>query len=199
MFYRTLTYPKGTDFYGFHYTKRPFNQLRVFAVIAEAHALFQLEHTRLIVCSFLKVNINKLDMVNVISCPTAAILLCALAACTVATPMIDKDKRNAVPGAFLAALGDLSDRGNINVRSLAKETRSAHHTSGVSGSDPNCGNSGTDHVHTGSDTIWPLRDSAVPHEWEIMDNNGGTKSGISPLTTYFCYLVTVLSVLISLA
>ncbi|GFO38838.1 hypothetical protein PoB_006534300 [Plakobranchus ocellatus] len=94
-------------------------------------------------------------MVCVISCQAVAILLCAVAAYAVATPMIGKEKRDAVPQEFLAALASLSNGGATKVRSLPKETRSVDQGTQVSGSSSNCdhGVFGENSVDAGANAI----------------------------------------------
>ncbi|GFO38836.1 hypothetical protein PoB_006534100 [Plakobranchus ocellatus] len=96
-------------------------------------------------------------MVSVISCQAAAIFLCVVAAYAVATPVIGKEKRDAVPQEFLAALASLSNGGVAEVRSLPAETRSVDQGTQVSGSASDCGDDsavGQSVVDLGSNWDW---------------------------------------------
>ncbi|GFN83185.1 hypothetical protein PoB_000969100 [Plakobranchus ocellatus] len=139
----------------------------------------------------------KLNMVNVISCQAAAILLVAMAACAVATPWIGKEKRNVAPDGLLAALGGLSARGDINARSLPKKTRSIRNGSMSAGSNPNCGHLSSVNVHTGSDAMWANAESIMPiqQEWAEMISSA-TKSGVSHLAIYGFTVLALVFVLV---
>ncbi|GFO38842.1 hypothetical protein PoB_006534700 [Plakobranchus ocellatus] len=98
-------------------------------------------------------------MVRVISCQAAAILLCVVAAYAVATPMIGKEKRNAVPNKLLPTYASFPKDGIAKVRSLAKEKRSVDQRTRVSASATNCGEHAVSHsvVEWGSDWDWNAR------------------------------------------
>ncbi|GFO38835.1 hypothetical protein PoB_006534000 [Plakobranchus ocellatus] len=135
-------------------------------------------------------------MIRVISCQAVAILLCAVAAYAVPSPMTAKEKRDAVPQEFLAALASLSNGGVAKVQSLPEETRSVDQGTQVSGSASDCGDDsavGQSVVEIGSNWDWNDRPMAA------MSAATNAFSNSSVYFFHFLALVQMIFVLVSMA
>ncbi|GFR84533.1 hypothetical protein ElyMa_006003800 [Elysia marginata] len=149
-------------------------------------------------------------MARVISCQTAAILVCILAATAMGSELIGKEKRSELSEGLLAALGGIPKSGPIRTRSVSKETRSVNVANDASnthsGQRPNCvvrgsssasgGSSGLTDSHVswnfGGDGDWSVPDSAV-----MMSS--GMASGYSLWTTACVQMVMLLQFIFVLA